>query len=239
MKFPRLIGAWLSVFVLLGLCACKADKPTETTVSKQGKPEISEDIPYEPPSASYELVTAACYGNNQRVKELLEKDTSLINKESFFLEEETTHTPLSCALHGTYKEGYTDKHKEVVKTLVSYGVDVNQIDPSGQDPMYCTPLQLAVSNDDVEITKLLIDNGANANLNVRIIESTPSGRQIVMGYCDSCLEIAKRKGNTEMINLLSSVGAEIDPPKTEITVKSIKVAYREIVEMIKQAGAKE
>jgi len=238
----------LSIVILLSLSACKDS--AETTSAKDllsqdketaafDKDYENEDIPYESPSESYELVKAACYGNNQSVKELLEKDISIINKESFFPEEETTHTPLSCALTGTYKEGYTPKHREVVKTLLEYGVDVNQPDPSGQDPMYCTPLQLAVRANDLEIAKLLVEKGADVNLTVRAVKLNDNGTRFVSGYCRSSLEIAEKKGNTEMIEWLLSVGADKNQEANEIILQAGQEEYAEIVQLLKQAGAKE
>ena len=194
---------------LLSLSACNKEQNTESkaqennVIANEEKTEQAEDSEitdyiedsYPAPSESYELIKAACIGDNQKVKELLGKDTSVINKESFVMEEETTHTPLSCALN-SYRNAYTPKHREVVKTLVAYGVDVNQIDPSGQDPMYCTPLQLAVLRNDTETAKLLIDNGADVNLKVK------------EGYCRNAMEIAEKNGNKELIELLKSAGAK-------------------------------
>ncbi len=140
------------------------------------------------------LVAAACYGQNKVVKAILEEDTSAINKSKLI--DETNHTPLSCAL-SNYPEKYTPQRKEVVKTLVAYGADVNKPDPSGQDPLYFTPLQLAVFTNDLETVKLLIDNGADVNL-----KSGNGGN----GW--STLEKAKEKGNEEIIKLLKSAGAK-------------------------------
>ena len=198
-----------------------------------------EEIPYVQPSESYELVKAACYGNNQLVKEILEKDTDNINKKSFIIELETTHTPLSCALTGTYEEGYTPKHKDVVKTLVAYGVDVNQPSPAGQDPGYCTPLQLAVENNDAEIAKLLIDNGADVNLNVRGVELLDSGRKFFTGFCIPALEMAEKKENHEMIKLLSEAGAVRDTKALVIDVSKTKDGYNAIVDVLNSYKSKE
>ncbi len=249
MKYFNFTKILLSGILLLSLSACNKE-PADTSSAKDllsqdketaafDKDYENEDIPYESPSESYKLVKAACYGNNQLVKELLEKDISIINKESFFLEEETTHTPLSCALTGTYKEGYTPKHREVVKTLLEYGVDVNQPDPSGQDPMYCTPLQLAVRANDLEIAKLLVEKGADVNLTVRAVKLNDNGTRFVSGYCRSSLEIAEKKGNTEMIEWLLSVGADKNQEANEIILQAGQEEYAEIVQLLKQAGAKQ
>ncbi len=173
-------------------------KDGNAEISPSDSSEIEDYIEdnYMPPSESYELVKAACYGNNQLVKEILEKDASNINKESFIIELETEHTPLSCALNGTYKEGYTPKHREVVKTLVAFGADVNQPDPSGQDPMYCTPLQLAVLRNDTQIAHLLVANGADVNLKVK------------EGYCSDAMEIAEKNKNKIIIALLKATKVE-------------------------------
>lgn len=194
---------------LLSLSACNKEQNAEPKVqennvitneeksAKPGDTEIEDYIEdsYPDPSESYELVKAACNGDNQKVKELLEKDPSIINKESFIIEEETTHTPLSCALN-SYRNGYTPSHSEVVKTLVTYGVDVNQIDPSGQDPMYCTPLQLAVLRNDAQIVQLLLANGVDANLKVK------------EGYCSDAMETAENNKNAAIIELLKTAGVK-------------------------------
>lgn len=161
---------------------------------KKGNNEIIDLILPKMNAHTETLLLAACSGNNKIVKALLEKDASIINKEGFF--QDSTYTPLSCALHGGswYNGKYTPKHKEVIKTLIAYGADVNQPDPSGQDPSYCTPIQLAVSNNDVEIIQLLIDNGADVNLK--------------KGYCSSCLKRAEKQDNEEILQLLKAAGAK-------------------------------
>ena len=222
---------------LLTLSGCNKDKNAESKI--QEKNEVVEKVPtqenviesdeedfiedsYPEPSESYELIKATCNGNNQAVKEILEKDTSIINKESFVMEEETTHTPLSCALN-SYKNGYTPKHREVVKTLVAYGVDVNQPDPSGQDPMYCTPLQLAILRNDAEIVKLLIDNGADINLEIK------------EGYCKNAMEVPEKNGNKEILKLLELLKAAGAKGKTD-TTQSIDL-QKEIDEVKKKIDA--
>jgi len=201
-----------------------------------------EDIPYIPPSESYELVKAACDGNNQLVKEILEKDTSNINKESFVIELETVHNPLNCALTGTYKEGYTPQHKEVVKTLVAYGADVNKPDPSGQDPRYCTPLQLATFTNDLETVKLLLDNGAEINPKIRVINFYRKEADITLGYCEHSLDIAEKKGNPEITKLLLSVGADKNTKEKYsdlVFEHKIKGTYKEMESLIQAAKDKE
>ncbi len=137
------------------------------------------------------LVAAACYGQNKVVKAILEEDTSAINKSKLI--DETNHTPLSCAL-SNYPEKYTPQRKEVVKTLVAYGADVNKPDPSGQDPLYFTPLRLAVFTNDLETVKLLIDNGADVNA------KDNEG--------NTALKLAQQAGNTKIVELLKAAGAK-------------------------------
>ena len=240
-KGPADVGAMPEDYDLTAAIESLPQEKGTSSPKKQddGENVDYEGIPYVQPSESYELVKAACFGNNQLVKEILEKDTANINKESFVIELETTHTPLSCALTETYKEGYTPKHKEVVKTLVTHGVDVNQPSPAGQDPGYCTPLQLAVVNNDVEIAKLLIDNGADVNLNIRGVKLFDSGKKFFTGFCSSALEIAERRENTEMVRLLSDAGAVKDAKPVVIDVTKSKDEYNTIVGFLKSYKSKE
>ncbi len=187
------------------------------------------------------LVAAACNGQNDLVKEILEEDTSAINKSGWI--NETVYTPLSCALHGgsAYNGQYSPKHKEVIKTLIAYGANVNLPDPSGQDPEYNTPLELAAYTNDLETVKLLIDNGADVNGVFRIIRFYRKHASIEMGY-EHSLEIAEKQGNTEIIKLLLDAGADKnkkDEYDQLIDEQEIEGTYSEIAEKLKAAKAKE
>lgn len=244
-----------TLFVFLNFIACKdtnttikENPPTNTVSIEENINKVSEEYYDEEDEEENEyniLVAAACNGQNDLVKETLEKDTSAINKSGWI--NDTVYTPLSCALQGgsAYNGQYSPKHKEVVKTLIAYGANVNLPDPSGQDPVYNTPLELAAYTNDLETLKLLIDNGADVTPMFRIIEFHKTFAKIVItrsGVGNYALKIAERNGNTEMVKLLLDAGAnknKKDEYNQLIDEQKIEGTYSEIAKKLKAAKAME
>ena len=146
MKFLRLMGALLSVLVLLGLFACKAGKPTETTVAKQEP----SGIPFEEKGkqAENELLIASEAGDFEKVKTLLSAGA----ERDIMAFEDTT------ALIWAAREGHT----QVVKALLAAGVDVNK--RYDGDDTGSTALMWASEKGHTDIVKLLLAAGADVNI---------------------------------------------------------------------------
>ncbi|QGJ01569.1 hypothetical protein CEK26_003013 [Fusarium fujikuroi] len=92
---------------------------------------------------------------------------------------------------------------DMVRTIVSLGVDVNSPDSDGQ-----TPLHLSINNGHLGITRLLCEAGA-------VIEGrNPSGH--------TPLQSAAKNDHTEMAKLLLEMGADIEavgPPPSSGTIQ--------------------
>lgn len=65
-----------------------------------------------------------------------------------------------------------------------------------------TAIQMAVRDENLEIMKILIDNGADVNIGSTRLKFTP-------------LQIAARRGNVEMVTLLIASGADVNLPDHE------------------------
>jgi cytohesin len=139
-------------------------------------------------------------------------------------------------------------HLAAVRKLIQEGVDLNQ--PS-KDWDKDAPLALAVSNDWPEIVELLLESGAEPNLQ----EERHYGRDSVYGgdtalhhavYCGSArmvklllahgadpdiqdaeglspLEIAKRRGNTHLVHVME---AHLDRKQTEKALEQLYTVHK-------------
>jgi len=81
-----------------------------------------------------------------------------------------------------------------VQSLLKQKVDVNEAQPDGN-----TALHWAAYRDDVDIARMLIQAGANANVKTRLRDVTP-------------LQLAATNGNAAMIELLLKAGADVNVP---------------------------
>lgn len=122
---------------------------------------------------------------------------------------------------------------EMVKVLLKGGADINATDDFG-----LTPLISAVIIGNIEMVKLLIGHGANVN-----IEST--NLYIKDAQSTTALREAVQKGYIEIIRILIEHGAKINK-KYEYGITVLSEARNapekhriEIIQLLKQAGAKE
>src|SRR6185436_6607377 len=134
--------------------------------------------------ADYDIATAAKLGDLARIRELLDRNPSLVNQV-------TTHSyytglPLVNAARGG--------HLEAVKFLLERGANPNEAEP-GFAP-WGGSLLAAVGGKHLEIARLLLDHGANPNQ-----AGESSG---------NCVSMAKFVGaSREMQELLASYGGVI------------------------------
>lgn len=86
---------------------------------------------------------------------------------------------------------------KMARILLDHGADVNAFDPLGR-----APLMYAASSDllPVDVVKLLIEKGADVNAKSRHIKGGDSGLTV--------LEMAKRLGNTPVVDVLVKAGAK-------------------------------
>lgn len=109
--------------------------------------------------------------------------------------------------------------KAIVKLLIEKGADVNALDESGKTPIF---------SKEVELTKILVEAGANINVRSNKYDSTPLTWYAYSGYLEgiqymvslgadinaknsdgrSAYDIAKEFGHFELLDYLKSVGAK-------------------------------
>jgi ankyrin repeat protein len=134
--------------------------------------------------ANVDIWTAAHMGDLHRVRELLDQDPALANRNS-----EYSSYYLGCG--SALKNAAARGHMEVVKLLLDRGADPNlpeeHIAPRGH------ALYSAVYNEHYEIAKLLLERGAYPNVEVESSADT--------------LSIAIMNKDERMIELLCSYGA--------------------------------
>ena len=84
------------------------------------------------------------------------------------------------------------KNEKIMKLLLDKGADINIRDDSDLS----TSLMIAVSNEDIIMTQILLLRGADVN------------NQNILGY--TALMIATLKGNAPLVNMLLDKGADIN-----------------------------
>jgi len=125
------------------------------------------------------LLHAAVLGGHKEVVELLITKGSNVNINSLYLQ-----TPLHVAAGAG--------HKDVVEILLDNGANVHAKPKSGRGPL--TPLHRAASGGHEDVVRLLISKGADVNAEVKN-GKTP-------------LQLAKDRGNKEIVELLCKHGAK-------------------------------
>ncbi|MCL2119241.1 MAG: ankyrin repeat domain-containing protein [Planctomycetaceae bacterium] len=96
-----------------------------------------------------------------------------------------------------------NKFFNVADYLISHGADLTFINDTIIDtgPLQgFTLLQQAVDSEDIELVRFLVSNGADVNANTDFKRSD--------GFNFTTLDIAKKTGNTEIVEYLISVGAK-------------------------------
>ncbi len=140
--------------------------------------------------ANIDLGMACATGNLSRVRELLDQDSSLVNKVSDY-----NSYYIGCG--APIKNAAAGGHIEVVRLLLERGADPNLpeegIAPDGH------ALHSAVVRGHIEIVRLLLKHGAHPNVEVESSADTLSAALASAGY--------STKPNAEMVELLCSHGA--------------------------------
>jgi ankyrin repeat protein len=121
-------------------------------------------------------------------------------------------------LHQAENEG-------VARVLLEYGADPN-VHWQGEDNR--TPLHEALECDRLEVTRVLLENGANAN--------------VQDSYNQTPLHLASRKGCLDVVRLLlqrcSNIHAQDDEGRTPFQVASVR-GHEEVMRLLLEHGAKD
>ncbi len=99
-----------------------------------------------------------------------------------------------CASLNTLNKAVDRGSVTKVTALLDAGADVNEL-----QPLYGTPLQIAVKNGDTQMAKLLIERGADVKQTFYVNHSS-----------ESILGLAVSKMDSEMVQLLIGAGADIN-----------------------------
>ena len=126
-------------------------------------------------------------------------------------------------------------HMEIATLLLSQGVSVNTKDSTTGE----TALIAAVDGGNIEMIKLLLEKGANVNAKCSV--SFPS-TGVRRDY--TALSAAVANGKTRIVKLLINAGADVNMKVQSSSGDSAiavarKHGYMEIVQLLKDAGAKE
>jgi len=100
---------------------------------------------------------------------------------------------VAAPIHDAVSSGNVD----AVYALMGPELDIDERTSNGM-----TATQLAVNNENLEILKILIDNGVDVNASSTRLKIAP-------------LHIAARRGHVEMVNLLLASGADVNQPDHE------------------------
>jgi hypothetical protein len=142
----------------------------------------------------------------------------------YLLVSQAMHPPLG-ALNNQLIEAVHAGDTPKVESLLNRGADVNAMSPTGPDHYYTYPLTMAIQDDSPKVVRVLLDRGANPNINFR--NETP-----LMGAAD--------KNDVEIIRLLLSHGANIEE-RNDDSVTALVVAVEshdaDAVQALLEGGA--
>ncbi len=180
----------------------KDSLPIVQLLMKNGASTGNQDL------SLHTLLTLAISNND------LAMATPLITKDNVNARDKSGWTPLTLAA----KNG----NLEIVQLLLKNGADVNlpttsgntqllygpNINPATANVPRNTPLIYAIKKDNLDIVKLLLQNGAKESVNKRYQESWDGDSSQIVGQAPLILAI--NNGNLEMVKLLVQNGADIN-----------------------------
>lgn len=157
------------------------------------------------------IFEAAATGQRQRIRSLLEQDTSLANAYS-----SDGFTPLGLAAYFG--------HKEAAEILLKAGAEVNA---SSQNEMKVAPIHAAASTGQIEIARLLVAHGANVNARQQ------------KGFTP--LHAVAMNGQMDLARLLISSGANVNAAteegKTPLAY-ALQSSHKELADLLRENGAR-
>jgi len=129
-----------------------------------------------------------CYSADTLVEDMINNETFLT--EAINSKDKNSHTMLSYLCY----ENQHPHREEYIKKLISYGADVNT---KAHDSVSTVIMKdgLAITDDDVNVLRMLLEAGADVNKEYRRGERP--------------LYYAQKKNNKEMIDLLIKYGATL------------------------------
>lgn len=127
-----------------------------------------------------ELVTAIADGNLDKVESILEENPKLVNS--------------ICSLNELYNNTNRVSKPDMIKRMVALRIEAT------------TPLYNAVWNNDIEMVKLLLKQGANPNTRIKedFFESS------VQNVGETPFLLAVKRGKVEILALLIANGADLN-----------------------------
>jgi ankyrin repeat protein len=182
------MGLWKKLFGITDQPGgTSGERPTQSQSidfrSREGNQKVASQALSEEHRNSF--AWAASHGDLEKLKALLKEDPRLISSTN-----STGQTPLHSAVFN--KE---NGDKEVIEFLLENGAHVNAWDkplPQHGGPSIAgTPLGLAVLLDNIKAVGVLLENGADINL-------------------DGPLHKAAKHGDPEMVELLVAYGADVN-----------------------------
>jgi len=136
------------------------------------------------------LIQAACSGDVERVRQLLQADPTTVHARDPYLQS----TPLHYAAHRGYLE--------VVQLLLTAGADVMAREGSSDT----IPLHWAAEGGHLEVARLLVDHGSDVNAIDGWHNLGPLGWAVARGS-DQC---RREAGRHEVADFLLTEGAQLD-----------------------------
>lgn len=133
-------------------------------------------------------------GDLEALKALLHLDSDLVNKRS-------TDNPRTLLHTLCDSPGHRPNAEEMVRLLIEAGADVNARAPfKGKVEPGETPLHWAASNDDAEMVEVLLDAGAEIDIDGGIIaNSTPLHEAIVFCCLNAAAKLVERGASSNLM----------------------------------------